>query len=75
MDNPLLAQSPGTIIWTLIIFGCLLILLKKLAWKPILDLLDKREVSIKESLDAASKGAEAATAELGKAREELASAR
>ena len=51
----LLDINPGLIIWTVITFIALLIILKKVAWKPILDALDQREGSIRESLEKADK--------------------
>ena len=54
MEN-LLNPDPGLIIWTLIVFGLVLIILKKFAWKPILDSLDERDQSIQQSLDQAEK--------------------
>ncbi|GAB4291546.1 MAG: F0F1 ATP synthase subunit B [Ignavibacteriaceae bacterium] len=49
----LLDINPGLIFWTVITFIILLIILKKVAWKPILTALDQREKSIKESLEKA----------------------
>ena len=60
--NPLLSPSYGLIVWTLLAFGIVLFLLKKLAWKPILKSLQEREDSIQSALD-----------ESKKAREEMAS--
>ena len=40
--NPLLSPQAGTIIWTLITFGVLLVGLRLFAWKPVLGLLDER---------------------------------
>lgn len=51
----LLSVNPGLIIWQIIIFILLLILLKKIAWKPLLTALHTREQSIKDSLDQAEK--------------------
>ena len=51
--NPLLSPSIGLIVWSLLAFLIVLILLKKLAWKPILKSLDEREKSIQSALDAA----------------------
>ncbi len=45
--------NPGVIIWTTVTFLFLLWLLKKMAWKPILDLLSERENKIKDSLEKA----------------------
>lgn len=51
----LLSVNPGLIIWTIIIFVLLLVLLRKIAWKPLLGALTSREESIKNSLDNAEK--------------------
>lgn len=45
--------NPGVILWTTVTFLCLLLLLKKFAWKPILESLDQRENFIKNSLEKA----------------------
>jgi F-type H+-transporting ATPase subunit b len=45
--------DPGVIIWTLIIFGVLLVVLKLVAWKPILKTLNDREERIRASLERA----------------------
>ena len=50
--------DPGLIIWTTIIFTLLLIVLKKFAWKPILNAVDERNKSIEEALKAADKAKE-----------------
>jgi F-type H+-transporting ATPase subunit b len=54
----LLDVNPGLIIWTVITFGFLLFILMKFAWKPILNSLNEREKSIKDSLEAAEKAKE-----------------
>ena len=50
--------DPGLIIWTTIIFTLLLIVLKKFAWKPILNSVNERNKSIEEALKAADKAKE-----------------
>tara|TARA_Y100000588_G_C14094684_1_gene856053 strand:+ start:96 stop:584 length:489 start_codon:yes stop_codon:yes gene_type:complete len=50
--------DPGLIIWTTIIFTLLLIVLKKFAWKPILNAVDERNKNIEEALKAAEKAKE-----------------
>lgn len=45
--------NPGLIIWTIITFIVLLFVLKKLAWKPLLEALTAREEKIRESLEQA----------------------
>lgn len=49
----LLTPGTGLIIWQLIIFVLLVILLAKLAWKPILNSLREREATIQLALDSA----------------------
>jgi F-type H+-transporting ATPase subunit b len=51
----LLTPGTGLIIWQTIIFLALVILLGKLAWKPILASLKERETSIQQALDQAEK--------------------
>jgi F-type H+-transporting ATPase subunit b len=47
--------NPGLIVWTLVTFILLLLVLRKVAWKPILSALDQREAAIKDSLEKAEK--------------------
>ncbi len=49
----MLEINPGLSIWTLIIFGLLLVLLSRIAWKPILASLKRREEAIADSLSKA----------------------
>ncbi len=49
----MLEINPGLSIWTFIIFGVLLLLLSKVAWKPILASLRNREQAIADSLSKA----------------------
>lgn len=53
MDKLLDQFSVGLFFWQSLIFLLLLFLLKKFAWKPILDALHQRETTIKESLEQA----------------------
>ena len=76
-NGGLLDVNPGLMIWTVITFIILVLILKKVAWKPILTALDKRESDIKESLaqaekakDEAKKILEENQANLAKAEEE-----
>lgn len=52
-NGGLLDVNPGLIFWTVITFVFLLLILKKLAWKPILSSLSEREKFIEDSLKAA----------------------
>jgi len=49
----LVTPNPGTIIWMLIIFGIVLYILRKFAWKPILKALKDREETIALALNSA----------------------
>lgn len=49
----LVTPNPGTIFWMIIVFGILLYILGKFAWKPILNALSEREQSIASALNAA----------------------
>lgn len=76
-SGSLIDINPGLIFWTVVTFILLLLILKKVAWKPILTALDQRETAIKESLEKAEKAKEEAQrilyenqASLSKAEEE-----
>ena len=73
--NPLLSPQAGTIIWTLITFGILLVVLRMFAWKPVLGILEEREKTIKDSLDSARTDREEAEKHLAESREALKQAR
>ena len=49
----MLSVNPGLIIWTFIIFVLLLVILGKVAWKPLLASLKTREQAIADSLSRA----------------------
>ncbi len=51
----LLTPGLGLIFWQLVGFLVLLVILKKFAWKPILESLNERETSIEQALLAADK--------------------
>ena len=51
----LVTPSFGLIFWTSIVFIILLVLLKKIAWTPILENVDARNRSIDEALSSAKK--------------------
>jgi F-type H+-transporting ATPase subunit b len=53
--SPLLRFDPGVGIWAIVVFALLLLILKKYAWTPILDALDARETTVRESLEQASR--------------------
>ena len=67
--------EPGLIIWTLVSFFILLILLKKVAFPPILKGMKKREETIKQQLEEAQKTKKEAENLLGDYKRQLAEAR
>jgi len=75
----LLAINPGLIIWTIVTFIVLMVVLRLVAWKPLLAMLDEREKTIHDSLEQARKAREEAETimaqhreMIGKARQEMA---
>ena len=66
----LMTPEGGTVIWTAITFVILSFILYKIGWKPILNMLEERELRIRESLQAADRVKEAAE-KSAEARQEL----
>ena len=71
------AGGIGNAVVTLIIFGSVVLILKKYAWGPTLDVLQKREAAIRDALETARQEREAAEklltkyqAQIDQAREE-----
>jgi len=54
LEGSLLSPNPGLIFWTAVTFLLLLVLLSKLAWKPILTALEEREKNIQAAIDKAN---------------------
>jgi F-type H+-transporting ATPase subunit b len=76
---PLLAAgiadiNPGLSLWAAITFLLLLVVLGKFAWGPIVKMLDEREKTIREAIDAAKKERAEAEKLLGEQKESLAKA-
>ncbi len=71
----LFSINPGLVIWTWVIFGLLLVVLRKWAWGPILGALEAREKRIQEALDGAARERAEATKLLEEQRRELSEAR
>lgn len=65
----------GNALWTLIIFGLVILVLGKFAWKPILGGLQQREDFIRTSLTQAKADREAAEARLKEYSDKLVTAR
>jgi len=64
--------NPGLILWTILTFLVLLVVLKKLAWKPLLHALTAREENIRVSLQQAEEAQKAAKELLEENRKQLA---
>ncbi|MCX6997253.1 MAG: F0F1 ATP synthase subunit B [Kiritimatiellaeota bacterium] len=47
--------APGMLIWVWVTFLLFMVILTKVAWKPILAALDKREETLRQSLDNATR--------------------
>jgi F-type H+-transporting ATPase subunit b len=56
----ILEINPGLMFWTIVTFVILVWILKKVAWGPILEALEKRENTIRDSLEEASRSREEA---------------
>lgn len=66
---------PGLMIWTIISFVLLLVILKKIAWGPILKSLDEREKGIKDAINSAADAQAAADRTLDEYKIQMAEAR
>mgnify|MGYP000176526219 FL=1 len=53
MEKLISEFSSGLFFWQTVIFVTLIFLLRKYAWKPILDAVNEREKSIRDSLNSA----------------------
>jgi F-type H+-transporting ATPase subunit b len=74
-DNPLLEASPGLMIWTLVIFGITLFILKRYVFGPVGQAIEKRRAEIAQSLEEAERSRDEATALLEDYRTRLTEAR
>ena len=72
---PLFEPQPGLMIWTVISFALLLTVLAKVGFKPLADIIKKREDSIRGSIDEAEKVRQEAEKLLGNYKKQLAEAR
>jgi len=71
----LLDIDPGLIIWTIVTFVVLLFVLRAVAWKPILAMIDEREESIQSSLEEAEQARQEAEETLKEYEQKLDEAR
>jgi F-type H+-transporting ATPase subunit b len=65
----------GLIFWTVVTFLLLLFVLKKIAWKPMLKLLEEREITIKNFWEQAENAKSDAESHLEQSRRQLADTR
>jgi F-type H+-transporting ATPase subunit b len=73
--NPLLEASPGLMIWTLVIFGITLFILKRYVFGPVGQAIEKRRAEIAASIEEAERSRDEATALLEDYKTRLAEAR
>src|SRR3954463_222714 len=73
--NFLVQPGVGVMVWTLIAFGVTILLLRRFAFPPIQEALDKRRIAIESSIDAAERTRDEADALLREYRERLREAR
>jgi F-type H+-transporting ATPase subunit b len=71
----LVSPNVGLMIWTLLVFGLTMFLLKKLAFPRIAEALDKRQHAIEESIDVAERTRSEAERILEEYRQRLSEAR
>jgi F-type H+-transporting ATPase subunit b len=71
----LVSPNVGLMIWTLIVFGLSMLLLRKLAFPRIAEALDRRQRAIEDSIDTAERTRREAEQLLSEYRERLAEAR
>lgn len=74
-DGGLYDINTGLSVWTLVVFGILVFILRKAAWGPILDLVNAREQGIQSKIDEATSANEEAARLLAEHKEQLADAR
>jgi F-type H+-transporting ATPase subunit b len=75
--NQIFSLDPGSVLWTILSFVTLLLILSKVAWKPILSALEAREQGIRDDIAGARSDREEAAriradfeARLSEARQE-----
>jgi F-type H+-transporting ATPase subunit b len=74
-DSTLITPTTGLMIWTLVTFLAVLIILKRVAFGPLQEMIDTRRKAIGADLDAAEQARTEAQAALAEYREQLAQAR
>lgn len=74
-DNPLLEASPGLMVWTVVLFGITLLILKRYAFGPISQALERRRQQIAQSIADAESSRDEALRLLEQYQAQLAEAR
>ncbi|MBI2684230.1 MAG: F0F1 ATP synthase subunit B [Actinobacteria bacterium] len=74
-QNPLLKVSPGVMIWTLVIFGITLLILKKYVFGPVSEAIERRRTQIAQSIEEAEQSRDEAQRLLADYKVQLADAR
>jgi F-type H+-transporting ATPase subunit b len=74
LSGGLLNPNPGLIFWTAVTFVIVLLILKKIAWGPIISALEEREKGIQSAIDRAHSAKDEAESILKKNRDLLAKA-
>jgi F-type H+-transporting ATPase subunit b len=74
-DNPLLKAQPGLMIWTLVIFGITLFILKRYVFGPVGAAIEKRRADIAASIEEAERSRDEATSLLDDYKTRLTEAR
>jgi F-type H+-transporting ATPase subunit b len=69
------AINPGVSIWTLVIFGILLVVLARTAWPAILRAVEEREKKIRDEIEAAQRANQDAQHLLAEYQQKLAAAK
>lgn len=75
VGDPLFVGDIADFVWTLLIFIMTLWVLRRFAWRPLLDILQRRENLIRDSLETAVRNQEAAAAQLQEYEQKLSQAR
>ncbi len=73
--DPLFIGDIADFVWTLLIFILTLLVLRRFAWRPLLDILQRRENLIRDSMAAAVRSQEEAAAQLQAYEQKLSQAR
>lgn len=74
-DNPLLAISPGLMVWTLVMFGITLWIMKRYVFGPVGEAIEKRRRDIAQSIEEAERSRDEANSLLEEYKTRLVEAR